>query len=197
MTPPSALVIGMPEWLGSAVDWRACYRTDEERMGVAVELARQNVLHDLGGPFGAGLFDARDGRLVAVGVNSVTRLNNSVLHAEVVAIMLAQARLGTYALGAVHPAGFALATSCEPCAMCLGAVLWSGVRELICGATKDDAGALGFDEGPVFPESWSYLEARGIRARRRVRREDAVAVFQLYREAGGAIYNPSPEPPRA
>ena len=189
MTPPTGLVIPSPEWLESAVDWGTRYATDEERMRVTVELARQNVLRGTGGPFGAGVFEAKGGRLVAAGVNSVTRLNNSVLHAETSAIMLAQARLGTYALGAVEDESYLLATSCEPCAMCLGATLWSGVRGLVCGAYKEDATAVGFDEGPVFAESWAYLERRGVRIARGVLREEAVAVLDLYRASGGAIYS--------
>ncbi|HWB40982.1 MAG TPA: nucleoside deaminase [Gemmatimonadales bacterium] len=188
MTPPTSLVIGGPDWLERVVDPGARYATDEERMGLAVELARQNVVRGTGGPFGAGVFEADGGRLVAAGVNSVTRLNNSVLHAETLAIMLAQARLGTYALGAAAES-YLLVTSCEPCAMCLGATLWSGVRGLVCGASKEDATAVGFDEGPVFAESWAYLERRGVRIARGVLRERAVAVLELYRATGGPIYN--------
>lgn len=189
MTPPPSLVIGPPEWLHEVVDWRAPYRSDEDRMRVVVELSRQNVLRGAGGPFGAGVFESNGGRLVAAGVNSVTRLNNSVLHAEMLAIMLAQARLGTYALGSAGSDSYLLVTSCEPCAMCLGATLWSGVRGLICGAAKEDATAVGFDEGPVFAESWAYLERRGVRAARGVLRHEAAAVLELYRATGGAIYN--------
>ena len=188
MTPPSTLVISTPDWLGQAVDWSARYRTDEERMRVAVELARQSVSRGWGGPFGAGIFEAGGGRLVAAGVNSVTRLGNSILHAETLAIMLAQARLGTYALGADEES-YLLVTSCEPCAMCLGATLWSGVRGLVCGAGREDATAVGFDEGPVFAESWTYLEQRGVRTARGVLREEAVAVLERYRDAGGPIYS--------
>ena len=189
MTPPSSLVIGAPEWLVESVDWHATYRSDEDRMRLVVELARQNVLRGGGGPFGAGVFESNGGRLIAAGVNSVTRLNNSVLHAETLAIMLAQARLGTYALGSAGSDSYVLVTSCEPCAMCLGATLWSGVRGLVCGATMEDATALGFDEGPVFQESWAYLERRGVQAARGVLRDEAVAVLELYRATGGAIYN--------
>jgi tRNA(Arg) A34 adenosine deaminase TadA len=73
--------------------------------------------------------------------------------------------------------------------MCLGAALWSGVRGLVCGASKEDATAVGFDEGPVFAESWAYLERRGVRITRGVLRERAVAVLELYRATGGPIYN--------
>jgi tRNA(Arg) A34 adenosine deaminase TadA len=191
MSQPSSLAIKSPDWLHEVVDWRRRYGSDEERMRVAVELARQNVLRGSGGPFGAGVFEANGGRLIAAGVNSVTRLNNSVLHAETLAIMFAQARLGTYALGsaAAESESYLLVTSCEPCAMCLGAALWSGVRGLVCGAATEDATAVGFDEGPVFAESWADLEGRGVRAVRGVLRDEAVAVLQLYRAAGGAIDN--------
>jgi tRNA(Arg) A34 adenosine deaminase TadA len=181
--------VGPPDWLEQVVDRQAHYRSDEERMRLAIELARQNVLRGTGGPFGAGVFEATGGRLVAAGVNSVTRLNNSVLHAETLAIMLAQAHLGTYALGAVEGESYLLVTSCEPCAMCLGATLWSGVRGLVCGAAKEDATAVGFDEGPVFAESWTYLERRGVRTARGVLRREAAAVLELYRDSGGAIYS--------
>ena len=189
MPPPTSLVIEAPDWLEAAVDWQAVYRSDEERMRVAIELARQNVLRGTGGPFGAAVFASGAGRLIAAGVNSVTRLDNSVLHAETLAIMLAQARLGTYALGAPGDDSYLLVSSCEPCAMCLGATLWSGVRGLVCGATKEDATAVGFDEGPVFAESWAYLERRGVRTVRGMLRSEAVAVLKLYRAAGGPIYN--------
>ena len=82
-----------------------------------------------------------------------------------------------------------LATSCEPCAMCLGATLWSGVKRLLCGATRDDALRINFDEGPVFPQSYAYLRDRGIEVVRQVAREEARAVLELYRETSGVIYN--------
>jgi len=183
------VVIGPPEWLQGAVDWSRRYDSDEARMRVAVELARQNVLNGTGGPFGAGVFETKGGRLVGAGVNSVTRLNNSVLHAETLAIMLAQSRLGTYALGAVADESYVLVTSCDPCAMCLGATLWSGVTRLVCGAHRDDARRLNFEEGPVFPQSHSYLEARGIEIVHGVLRDEANAVLELYRARKGTIYN--------
>jgi tRNA(Arg) A34 adenosine deaminase TadA len=187
VTPSTPLILSPPAWLDQVVEWGGRYRTDEERMRVAVALARENVDRDTGGPFGAAVFTSR-GELVSAGVNSVTRLGNSVLHAETFALMLAHAAVGSYDLGGRDGHGYALATSCEPCAMCLGATLWSGVGELICGATKEDATAVGFDEGPVFKESWLYLERRGVRTARQVLREEAAAVLELYRARGGAIY---------
>lgn len=158
-------------------------------MTLAIALSRANVERGTGGPFGAAVFEQATGRLVAVGVNSVVRLSNCTLHAEMTAIQFANRRLGTFSLSANGLPAHVLATSCDPCAMCMGAVLWSGVRSLLCGATRDDASALRFEEGPVFPESWRYLEERGIAITRRVLRPEAQAAMVLYRERAGPIYN--------
>lgn len=192
MNPPGAarsLQITLPDWLDEMIDWQRPYASVEERMGVAIAVARENVLRGTGGPFGAAVFESDSGRLISIGVNSVTRLNNSVLHAEVLALMLAQQRAGRFSLGAGDQPAHELVTSCEPCAMCLGATLWSGVRRLVCGASRDDATALSFEEGPVFPESWSYLQRCGIEIVREVMRPQAAEVLELYRASGGPIYN--------
>jgi tRNA(Arg) A34 adenosine deaminase TadA len=158
-------------------------------MRFAITLAAENVRRGTGGPFGAAVFERESGRLVAAGVNLVPLLGQSVLHAEVVAIMLAQRKVGTFTLSAPDMVEHELVTSCEPCAMCLGAVLWSGVHSLVCGATREDAEAIGFDEGPVNESSYAYLEQRGIEIMRRVERDAARDVLLRYAAADGAIYN--------
>jgi tRNA(Arg) A34 adenosine deaminase TadA len=178
-----------PEWLDSVVDWTRGYGSDEERMRLAIALARSNVDLATGGPFGAAIFEAGSGRLVSVGVNSVVRLNNCTLHAEMMAFMMAQQRVGSFTLNAPGLPAHELVTSCEPCAMCLGATLWSGVQRVVYGAAREDASRLKFEEGPVFPESYRYLEERGLRITRDVLREEARAVLELYRAGGGKIYN--------
>jgi tRNA(Arg) A34 adenosine deaminase TadA len=185
----SAVQITLPDWVDAVVDWERPYRTDEEKMRLAIALSRENVVRGTGGPFGAAIVEHDTGRLVAVGVNSVVRLHNSTLHAEMLAFMMAQARRSTFSLAAPGLPAHDLATSCDPCAMCLGATLWSGVRRVLCGATRDDAMLLQFDEGPVFASSWAYLKRKGLEVRRGLLREEAVEVFDLYRRTGGAIYN--------
>ncbi len=183
------VVVDLPEW---ALGWERVgqvFDTDDERMRFAIELSRRNVEENTGGPFGAAIFESDSGRLVAIGVNSVVRLGQAVLHAEMIAYMRAQARLGSYTLAAPRLGPHALYTSCAPCAMCLGAALWSGIRELTYGASRDDAIRLRFDEGPVFPESYDYLEQRGIRVTRELLRGDATRVLEMYRSRGGIIYN--------
>ena len=172
----------------------ATYATDDEKMALAIRLARENVHRGAGGPFGAAVFEIGSGRIVAAGVNSVIRRQNSVLHAEIVALMLAQQRVGSFTLRAPGRPAHELVTSCEPCAMCLGATLWSGVSRLVIAATRADAMAVGFEEGPVFPESYTYIAERGVTTVWGVRRDEAASLLRGYRDSGGAIYNAVPPP---
>jgi tRNA(Arg) A34 adenosine deaminase TadA len=181
--------VSLPEWVRGAVEWDRPYVGDEERMRLAIELSRGNVEHGTGGPFGAVIVEAESGRVVGVGVNSVVRLNNCTLHGEMVAFMMAQAALGCFSLSTPGLPRHELVTSCEPCAMCLGATLWSGVRRVVCGAHRDDARRLNFEEGPVFPESHEYLAARGVQIVHGVLRAEANEVLELYRSKRGLIYN--------
>jgi tRNA(Arg) A34 adenosine deaminase TadA len=178
-----------PDWVRDVVDFDCLYPDDDSRVRVAIALARENVLRATGGPFGAAVFEAGTGRLVGVGTNAVLRLNNSSAHAEIVALMMAESKVESFTLQGEGLAAHELFSSCEPCAMCLGATLWSGVTRLVFAATREDATRLSFDEGPVFPESYTYLEQRGIAIERGRLRAEAGAVFDLYLERGGPIYN--------
>jgi tRNA(Arg) A34 adenosine deaminase TadA len=180
--------IALPEWVDDVVDWARPYPNDESRMRLAIALAAENVQRGTGGPFGAAIVEEETGRLLSVGMNRVVPENNSILHAEMIAFMIAQQRAGSYTLGAPGLPAHTLVSSCDPCAMCLGATLWSGVRRLVCGATRDDAMSAQFDEGPVFPESYRYLEMKGITIVRGVLRAEARVVLERY-AASGEIYN--------
>jgi tRNA(Arg) A34 adenosine deaminase TadA len=185
-----AFTMTLPLWVGAFLgeEERIC-RSMDERMRLAVSLSRLNVAHGTGGPFGAAVFEAESGRLIAPGVNLVVSGRCSILHAEIVALMLAQQTLGIFDLGAPGIPTCELVTSTEPCAMCLGAVPWSGVRRLVCGARGEDAEAIGFDEG-VKPDGWvGKLERRGIEVVRDCCRDEAVAVLREYAGTGGPIYN--------
>lgn len=188
MPPVNSAVIDYPPWVDEVVDWGRVYAADEDRMRLAIAVSRANVEHGSGGPFGAAILERDTGRLVAVGMNSVVRLHNCTLHGEMVAFVMAQRRLGSFTLGGTGVPAHELVTSCEPCAMCLGAILWSGVKRVVCGAAREDATRLNFEEGPVFPASYSYLEERGITIVRGVLREEARAVLEAYR-GRGPIYN--------
>jgi tRNA(Arg) A34 adenosine deaminase TadA len=189
MPPHPVIHIEYPDWVDTVVDWNRTYTNDVDKMRLAIELSRQNVERNTGGPFGAAIFERESGKLVSVGVNSVIRYDNCTLHGEMVAFMMAQKRVRSFTLSAPHLPVHELFTSCEPCAMCLGATLWSGVKRLVFGAAREDASKLNFDEGPVFPESHPYLQARGVEIVGRVLRHEAREVLELYRAKKGHIYN--------
>lgn len=183
------LTIMLPDWVAPFLSQRpSTCPTVEERMELVLALAGENVRHD-GGPFAAALFEEQTGRLVAPGVNLVVPLNCSLAHAEMVAIAIAQQKAGTFDLGMAGMPALQLVTSTEPCAMCLGAIPWSGVRSIACSARGEDAERIGFDEGDK-PVSWADgLLQREIRVIRDVLRDKGMAVLAGYAELGGIIYN--------
>jgi len=179
----------LPDWMQHFIGKDKVICPDlEDRMRFAIGLSRENVEQQTGGPFGAAVFDS-DGVLVAPGINIVTASNCSVLHAEIVALMLAQKVLGRYDIGNAGRGSYDLVATTQPCAMCFGAIPWSGVSRLVCGGRDEDARRIGFDEGPK-PENWiAGLESRGIVVIQDVLREEAVDVLQRYAQLGRPIYN--------
>ena len=118
--------------------------THNELMQRAIDLAIENVRNG-GGPFGAVI--ARNGEILAEGVNRVTANSDPTAHAEVQAIRAAAAQLGDFNLE-----GCDIYASCEPCPMCLGAIYWARLSHLFYAATKDDAADAGFDDAFIYRE---------------------------------------------
>jgi len=178
------LVLSLPGWIDDVVArFPAALGDSDQRMALAIALARANVERG-GGPFGAAVFTGS--RLIAAGVNRVLESGFSIAHAEILALTSAQQKIGTTA--GAFSGSVSLVTSTEPCCQCFGAIVWSGITELVCGATTADAEAVGFDEGPK-PEAWpEVLEARGIGVQRDVRRAEARSVLEDYARRGGVIY---------
>lgn len=180
--------IELPGWvLVFLQDWQEPLATTSQRMKLAVALSEENVRQHTGGPFAAVVVNEESGELVSVGINLVTKTGFSIAHAEILALTLAQSAVGEWNLS--HAGPLQLVTTCEPCAMCFGAVPWSGVKSLVCGARKKDAEAAGFDEGDR-PDHWvRSLQRRGIVVQCSVMRHEAAAVLKRYSATGGTIYN--------
>ena len=185
-----ALNVRLPDWAERFwSETNEVFASVEDRMAFVIELSRRNLEHKTGGPFGAAVFD-HEGRVIAPGINMVVPSHCSILHAEIVALALAEDVLGRYDIGDAGRLQYDLVASTEPCAMCFGAVPWSGVSRLICGARDKDARAIGFDEGPKVRKWVAELRSRGITVIRDVLREEAVAVLREYAAtAEGPIYN--------
>jgi tRNA(Arg) A34 adenosine deaminase TadA len=182
------ITLKLPEWVEERfAEGDLLCPTLKDRMQLVIDLARENVRRGTGGPFGAAIFELETGRLVAPGVNLVEGHNLSAAHAEMVAISMAQWAMGRFDLSGGPPCE--LVTSTEPCAMCFGGVIWSGVKSLVCGAREEDARSIGFDEGPKVKDWVGELSARGVEVRRDVCRREAAEVLKEYLRKGGAIYN--------
>ena len=178
----------LPDWLSAFMEQGPRhYDTPAARMSLAVELAARNVLSKTGGPFGAAIFDKQSGLVLGVGANLVMNSGLSMAHAEMVAISVAQKHLGQISL--TGPGGrWQLATSCEPCSMCLGGIHWSGLKSVLIGARDEDARAIGFHEGHK-PQDWEAAwRVDGIEVQRDLLRAESCAVLQAYIRQGGVIY---------
>lgn len=180
----------LPDWFEDALPEEGeVFRSLEDRMKVATHLAELNIANKTGGPFGAAVFDEETGTLVSAGVNLVIRSGLSLAHAEMIAIGLAQRVTGTFDLAEPGLPRLQLVTSAEPCVMCFGALTWSGIRSLVCGARDEDVRAIGFDEGAKTADWAGALKSRGITVIRDIGRSEASRILRSYEAAGGPIYN--------
>jgi len=181
----------LPAWLQTETERLQEPMDDvETRMRAVIALSQRNITEGTGGPFAAAVFDRQTNRLVSTGVNLVISSGLSIAHAEIMAFSVAQQLLHTYDLGAGALKGrYELVSSAEPCAMCFGALPWTGVSNVVCGATNADACAIGFDEGPRHPRWIEELQRRGIEVQTSVCRDEARRVLAAYTASGGTIYN--------
>ena len=147
--------------------------TNDELMREAIRLSIENVANG-GGPFGAVI--ARNGEIIATGVNRVTANNDPTAHAEVSAIRSASQRLGTFNLSDCE-----IFTSCEPCPMCLGAIYWARLKKVYYANTKADAKAIGFDDSFIYDELALPQDKRKLPAEAMLRNE-AIKAFEAWQD---------------
>lgn len=191
LPPPYRFHLELPIWLRRESEAATARRFVDPaaRMAFALALAKRNVEESTGGPFGAAVFTRDEGGLVACGVNLVVASRASVMHAEIVALTLAQQAIGGWNLGGRGPR-FVLTSTSEPCAMCLAALPWSGVTHVECGARDEDVRKAGFDEGDKPPDWEKRLARRGVALTRDVARMDSRLLVEDYVRRGGLIYQP-------
>lgn len=147
--------------------------TNDELMREAIRLSIENVANG-GGPFGAVI--ARNGEIIATGVNRVTANNDPTAHAEVSAIRSASQRLDTFNLSDCE-----IFTSCEPCPMCLGAIYWARLKKVYYANTKADAKAIGFDDSFIYDELALPQDKRKLPAEAMLRNE-AIKAFEAWQD---------------
>ena len=114
-----------------------------EYMRIAKELSDDNLITNVGGPFGACV--VKDGQIIGKGSNHVLSNNDPTAHAEVMAIRDACKNINSYDLS-----GCELYTSCYPCPMCLSAIIWANIKKVFYGNTKEDAANIGFRDDFIY-----------------------------------------------
>ena len=185
------LNLRLPDWIDNFLaGYSSVIPSMETQMRFVLDLTKRNIHEKTGGPFGAAVFEKETGKLVSVGVNVVVVQNCSAAHAEMMALMLAQKKIGHYDLADVRFPAHRLVTSGKMCAMCLGNVCWSGIKEVVSSAEPEDVERItGFDEGPTPIDYNDQLKLRGINLVPELLREQGKEVLQLYVDQNGQVYN--------
>ena len=189
------ITLSIPDWVARELShYPEFFLTHEDRMRMIIHFSKLNFEYGTGGPFAAGVFEQNTGKLISAGVNIVVPSNCSSAHAEIMALSIAQKKLETFDLGGPGIPSHGLVVNWRPCAMCYGAVLWSGVRSLvIAGSGKELEEITGFDEGPLHQDWKEELKRRGINVTDNVLSDDACEVFRAFTEKNGFVYNPCRE----
>ena len=149
-------------------------------MQIANDCAENGANCGEGGPFGAVIVD-KEGHIIARGNNMVLKNNDPTAHAEVTVIREACKKLGTYDLS-----GYILYTSCEPCPMCLSAIIWSNIKEVYYACTRNDAGNIGFRDDVIY----DYLEGKNkyLISLKQINRDECINLFEEYKKNNKIIY---------
>ena len=149
-------------------------------MKIAKENAHKGCTCGEGGPFGAVIVD-NNGNIIANGNNKVLINNDPTAHAEVVAIRNACQKLNNYDLS-----DYILYTSCEPCPMCLSAIIWANIKTVYYGCNKNDAGEIGFRDDIIY----DFLEGKtkDLIKLEELDRNECLEVFKEYKDNNGTIY---------
>lgn len=147
---------------------------------VAKNSAQGGMRKNEGGPFGA-VITSKDGEIIAIGNNQVLKQKDPTAHAEIVAIRNACKKLDTYDLS-----GYKLYTSCQPCPMCLSAIIWANIKHVVYACTKEDAAEIGFRDDMIY----SYLngEINDLLDMQQTDQKECKELFEEYKKNNKIIY---------
>lgn len=143
-------------------------------MRIAKELAEENLKTNAGGPFGACV--VKDGEIIGKGSNNVLKNNDPTAHAEIVAIREACKNINTYDLN-----GCELYTTCYPCPMCLSAIIWSNIKKVYYGNSREEAEKIGFRDDDIY----EYIENKEdgkILKLECIEHDETIKAFKAFKE---------------
>ena len=147
-----------------------------EFMKEAIKEAERGMKQKDGGPFGAVIVD-KEGNIVAKGHNQVLSTNDPTAHAEISAIRTACQKLNTKNLS-----DYIIYSTCEPCPMCLSAIIWANIKTLYYGSTRQDAAKIGFKDEDIY----DFLAGKNeLLVKKDIKDEDCKNLFEKY---NGEIY---------
>lgn len=144
-----------------------------EFMKVAKDLSEENIKTKVGGPFGACV--VKDNVIIGRGSNHVLKNNDPTAHAEIMAIREACKNINSYDLS-----GCELYTSCYPCPMCLSAIIWSNIKQVYYGNTKEDASHVGFRDDYIYDYIKNNNTDKNTLNLESMDREETIKVFEEY-----------------
>lgn len=152
----------------------------DKNMQKALDQANYGWTHQEGGPFGAVILD-KNGNVVSVANNQVLLHKDPTAHAEVQAIRQACKKLDTHDLS-----DCVLYTSCEPCPMCLSAIIWANIKEVYYGCTKKDAANIGFRDDMIY----EYLKGNkdDVLNLMPLDRDECIKSFEEFHKSNGELY---------
>lgn len=155
--------------------------THEKFMREAIRLSDEAIETNCGGPFGAVI--VKENKIIGRGFNQVLKTNDPTAHAEINAIRQASQCIDSYDLS-----GCVTYTNCEPCPMCLSAIMWARVDKIYYALTCRDATDIGFDDAYFFEQMTLHPDNRDIPSSHLLRDEGMVVFEKWVKSSDKKLY---------
>jgi len=149
----------------------------QELMRLAIDKVREGLAAGQS-PFGCAI--SLGDRVLAVEHNLVRLTTDITAHAEINAL-----RSACRASRNIHLEGAIVATTCEPCPMCMSALHWARVDTVYYGATIADATAAGFNELSISASEIIRLGGSTVKLEGGLLQTECAALFAEW-QAGSA-----------
>lgn len=153
-----------------------------ELMTLAINQAKKTMNENIGGPFGALVID-KEGNILSIASNSVLGDHDPTAHAEINAIRKATQKLGSHDL-----TDCTLYTTAYPCPMCLGAIIWSNIKNVVYGCSASDADAIGFRDDFIYKFIEGGMKDKKVIDMKELHREECLSIFKEYQEKEKTLY---------
>ena len=155
--------------------------THEEIMNLGIEKARETMMQNIGGPFGAAV--VKGGKIIALSSNRVLADKDPTAHAEIEVIRAACAQLGTHDL-----TGCELYATGYPCPMCLSAIVWANIKTVYVCGQPEDAEEIGFRDDFIYRFIKDGNKDKNVLEIKELERKPAQELYSEYARLNKVIY---------